>query len=205
MTRVPTLIFSTFIFACASAQADWAANVGWASDYYYRGILQKPSSVSAGIDFEHKGVYGGVWSADVGDGLEVDGYFGFGSEVRDFSFSVGFTGYYYTGDFDDTYQELNLSAGYGIVKVDVAIGEYDNFSGPTLDYTHSSLTLAKHGFYGTYGAFGEDFDGAYFVVGYATSVADFDLGLSVLFSDDDLVGDADEALIFTIGKTFDLN
>lgn len=205
MTRVHTLLLSALIFACIPAQAEWTANVGWASDYYYRGILQKSSSASAGLNFERKGFYAGVWSADVGNGLEVDGYFGYGREVGDFSFSLGFSGYYYTGDFDDTYQEINLSAGYGLVTVNAAVGEYDNFSGPTLDYTHYSLTLEKNGFHGTYGSFEQDFDGSYVEAGYATTVGDFDLGVSVLFSDDDLVGNADEALIFTIGKTFDLN
>ena len=84
--------------------------------------MQKSSSVSGGIDFEHTGFYAGVWAADVGeltgDGLEIDGYFGYGGELGDFGYGVGFTGYYYTGDFDDTYQEVNLNASYGLVSVD---------------------------------------------------------------------------------------
>ena len=103
------------------------------------------------------------------------------------------------------YQEINLSAGYGMLTVNTAVGEYDNFGGPTLDYTHYSLTLEKNGFYGTCGGCDQDFDGPYFEAGYGTTIADFDVSLSVLFSDDDLVSDSDEALIFTIGKTFDLN
>ena len=35
-----------------AAQADVSANVGWASDYYYRGLLQKESSASAGLNVE---------------------------------------------------------------------------------------------------------------------------------------------------------
>ena len=58
--------------------------------------------------------------------------------------SVGFTGYYYTGDFDDTYQESQpRCAGFGGFSLDVAIGEYDNFDGPTQDYTYASLTYQK--------------------------------------------------------------
>ncbi len=193
----------------ATAQADFSANIGWASDYYYRGILQKSSSVSGGIDFEHTGFYAGVWAADVGEltgnGLEIDGYFGYGGEVGDFGYGVGFTGYYYTGDFDDTYQEVNLNASYGLVSVDVALGEYKNFAGPTVDYSFYSITLGKNGFFGKYGSFDQDFNGAYFEAGYGTSIANFDVSISALYSDKNLVGQATDALIFTIGKTFDLN
>ena len=79
-----------------------------------------PAAVST---TSQSGFYVGTWAADVGDGLEVDGYFGYGGEVGDFSYSVGYTGYFYTGDFDDTYQEINLGAGFGIVTLDVAVGE----------------------------------------------------------------------------------
>ena len=131
------------LFVTGAAQAEWSANVGFASDYYYRGILQAPSSASGGVDYESGGFYAGTWAADVKDGLEVDGYFGYGGEVGDFSYGIGFTGYYYTGDFDDTYQEINLVAAIRLVTLDVAIGEYENFTGPTADYTYYSLTVEK--------------------------------------------------------------
>ena len=194
------------LFVTGTAQADWSANVGFASDYYFRGILQAPSSASGGVDYENGGFYAGTWAADVKDGLEVDGYFGYGGEVGDFSYGIGFTGYYYTGDFDDTYQEINLSGGFGLATLDVAIGEYENFAGPTADYTYVSLTVEKDGFYGKYATFSQDADGDYFELGYGTTVAEIDLGVTLLFNDKNLSGDgeSDEALIFTIGKAFDL-
>jgi len=195
---------TSILLATSVAQADWSANLGWASEYHFRGILQKTSSVNGGIDFEQSGFYAGTWAADVGDGLEIDGYFGYGGEIEDFSYSVGFTGYYYTGDFDDTYQEINLGAGYGILSVDVAVGEYDNFIGPTLDYTYYALTLEQNGFYGTYGGFSQDADGEYLELGYGTTIADFDVGLTLILANDDLIGDDDESLVFTLGKSFDL-
>jgi uncharacterized protein (TIGR02001 family) len=185
------------------AQADWSANLGFASEYYYRGIFQESTSASGGIDYEANGFYAGTWAADVGDGLEVDGYFGYGAEVGDVSYSVGFTGYYYTGDFDDTYQEINLGAGLGIFALDVAVGQYENFDGPTLDYTFYSLTAEKNGFYGKLGGFAQDFAGEYLEVGYGTTVAEFGVGVSLIFSNSDLVGESDEAIVFTIAKPFD--
>ena len=186
------------------ALADLSANVGWASDYYFRGILQNSSSVSAGIDYEQSGVYAGVWAADVGDGLEVDGYAGYAGEMGDVAYGIGYTGYFYTGDFDDTYQEINLSAQYGFLTLDVALGEYDNFDGPTSDYQFYSLTAEKNGFFATYGTFSDDFDGAYVQAGYGATIAEIDFSVSALYADDDLIGEASEALILTVGKTFDL-
>ena len=84
------------LFFASMANADWSANIGWASDYHYRGIFQSSSSAFAGIDYESGGFYAGSWTADVGDSLEVDGYFGYGGTLGDLSYGIGFTGYYYT-------------------------------------------------------------------------------------------------------------
>jgi uncharacterized protein (TIGR02001 family) len=199
-----TALVTTLLASSAIAQADVSANLGFASEYYYRGIFQEKSSASGGIDYESNGFSVGTWAADVGDGLEVDIYGAYGTEVGDFSYSVGFTGYYYSGDFDDTYQEINLGAAYGLFSFDVAIGEYENFDGPTQDYTYYSVTAEKNGFYGKFAGFSQDFEGSYFEAGYGTTIADIDVGLSLIFSDSDLVGESDEAIVFTIGKSFDL-
>ena len=123
----------------AAAQADVSYNVGFASEYYYRGYFQKSSSASAGIDFEEGGFYAGAWTADVGDGLEVDGYLGYGVELGDLSIGVGFTGYYYTGDFDNTYEEINFNVGYGPISVEYSTGTYDD---PAAEQDYSFLGLS---------------------------------------------------------------
>ena len=196
------LIPALLTVGTTAAHAEWSANVGWASDYHFRGIFQSDSSASGGIDFEQNGFYVGTWAADVDDGLEIDGYFGYGGSVGEFNYGIGFTGYYYTGDFDDTYQEINLSAGTGPFTLDVAIGEYDNFDGPTQDYTFYSLTAEHNGFYGTFGTFGDDADGEYLELGYGTTISEIDFGVAVIFANDDLIGDEDESLVFTIGRSF---
>jgi len=206
MTIRKSAIVAIILLTSGLAHAGWSANVGYASDYYYRGIFQASSSPSGGIDYEQGGFYAGVWTADVDDGLEVDGYVGYGGEVGDFGYSVGYTGYFYTGDFDDTYQEINLGGSYGFLTIDVALGEYDNFDSPKADYGYYALTFEKNGFYGKYAGFSQDFDGEYFEAGYGFTVADIDLGIVALFNDKDLsgTGSSDETLIFTIGKSFDL-
>ena len=204
-TIVRTGLLLSVLLTSAAANAQWSANVGWASEYHFRGIFQKTSSASGGVDYESGGFYAGTWAADVGDGLEVDGYFGYGGEVEEFTYGIGFTGYYYTGDFDDTYQEINLSGGFGILTLDIAVGEYENFDGPTQDYTFASLTLDPgNGFYGTFGTFSQDADGDYLELGYGTTIAEIDFGVALILANDDLIGDEDETLIFTIGKGFDL-
>ncbi|MBM88469.1 MAG: hypothetical protein CMQ41_08850 [Gammaproteobacteria bacterium] len=192
--------------------AELSYNVGWASEYYFRGVLQKNSSGSAGIDWnDESGFYIGSWAADVGDGLELDGYFGYGIETDSgFSASVGFTGYYYTGEFDDTYEEVNFNFGYGPLSLEYSVGEWEGF-GNESDYTFLGLTFtAENGIYGTYGTFGDDSDGNYIEIGWGTTISDIDFGIAGIFSSDELSdqldsqgrADESEAIVFTIGKTF---
>ncbi len=188
------------------ASAEWSANVGYTSEYIFRGISQKTSSASAGLDFEQSGFYAGTWAADVGDGLEVDGYFGYGFELsEDASLSIGATGYFYTGEFDDTYLEVNVGAAFALFSVDVALGEYENFDGPTQDYSFVSLSAEHNGFSATLGSFGQDLDGEYLELGYSTSISDWDVGVSLVASNSDLVGPGgDETIVFSIGRGFEL-
>lgn len=193
---LPLVLLS--LLACSgSAQAQFTANVGFASDYYFRGVFQAPTSASAGLDYEHGNVYGGTWAADVKDGLEVDGYVGYSGDVGDISYGIGFTGYWYTGDFDDKYQEINLSTGYGLLSVDVALGKYDNSVVGTQDYTYYALTLAKNGLYGKVAGFRQDFAGEYLELGYGFTVSEIDLGFAAIFANEHLIGESAESLVFT--------
>jgi uncharacterized protein (TIGR02001 family) len=201
-SRIGLLV--TLLTVTDAANADWSANLGFASEYYFRGVFQESTSANGGVDFESGGFFVGTWAADVGDGLEVDGYFGYGFNLGEVDLTVGYTGYFYTGDFDDTYQEINLGAGFGLLTLDVAIGEHDNFDGPTQNYTFYSLLLEKNGFYGKYGGFAQDFEGEYFEIGYTTSISDVDVGLNLIFSNEDLVGEVDEAIVLTLSKSFGL-
>lgn len=189
--------------------ADFSANIGYMSQYIYRGIPQSTSSAMGGLDLEAGGFYLGAWSADVDQGLEIDYYGGYGFNVGEFSFGVGGTIYTYTDDFDDTYKEVNLSAGWRWLTFDAAIGTYDNFGGPKLDYQFYSLTAEYRGFYGKIGTFEDDFDGTYYEAGYGSTllVQDldlFDYAFSVIYSDSTLLGgDSDTNLVLTLSKTFD--
>jgi uncharacterized protein (TIGR02001 family) len=185
-TLIPSMAVLSLGITPIVANAEVTANFGWVSDYIYRGIFQEDSSASAGVDYAHDaGFYLGAWGADVGDGMETDLYFGYAGGDT-FTYKVGFTGYYYTDDFDDTYEEINLGIGYDMFALDVAIGEWDGFGTPA-DYTFTSLTVAPDMWpYFKIGSFGDDFDGDYFEIGYTYSIEEhgIDLSVAVITSDD---------------------
>lgn len=203
-----------------SAQAaEVTANVGYMSEYIFRGISQSDSSAMGGLDLKANGFYLGTWGADVDQGLEVDLYGGYNGSIGDLTFGIGGTYYTYTDDFDDDYQEVNLSLGYKIFSISAAIGEYDNFDGPTgdggegsLDYTYIAPRVDYKGFYGLVGLFSQDFDTTYYEVGYGSQFEPIglDYKVSVIYSDDTLIKDFEESdsgetsLVFSISKTFGL-
>ncbi len=205
---VSSLVLAAAAATPAISQAEVTANVGWVSDYIFRGILQAPSSAYGGIDYaSDSGFYVGTWGADVDQGLETDLYFGYagGDKV---TYKFGYTGYFYTDDWDNTYQEVNLGVGYGIFALDVAVGNYD--SSPKQDYTFTSITISpEKGPYFKVGTFGSDFDGSYFELGYTWSFED--QGIDVSFTYDhssDLPVDAnggENAIVFGIKKNFTLS
>ena len=198
----------------AAQEAEVSANVGWTSEYYYRGLLQKPSSASAGLDVSVSNLYLGTWAADVDDGNEVDLYAGFGTEVEDFSVSVGGTGYFYTGGFDQTYLEGNFNAGYGPISGEFSYARHDLVQVLSTDPDNETfwflgVTVEGAGLYATFGTFGKAWDGEYFEAGYGLSVGELDLSASWIYTTETLNGgdpDSDDhTLVFGIGHTFDLN
>ena len=207
------LLSMGMVAPAVNAQGQLSANLGYASEYFYRGVLQKESSASAGIDYSNGAFNIGTWAADVGDGLEVDVYGAYTHSLDDFSFSVGFTGYYYTGEFDDTYEEINLGVAYKGLSIGYSVGTYDNFDGPEQDYDFAEVQYDfESGFYGRYASFGDDFDGDFIEVGYGTEIGGFDVSIFAIINSDELSDQLDEdgkptegeSVIFTIGKSFDL-
>ena len=206
MKILSSLVASVLPFLTMDIQADVSSNIGFESEYIFRGIAQEKSSASAGLDYSSNGFYVGTWAAQVTDGLEVDGFFGYSgfSENEDFSYNLGFTGYYYTDDFDDTYEEFNLGFAYKSFSFNSAFGEYDNFDGDTQDYTFISASYEfDSGFYITFGDFSEDFDGRYSELGYGFTLGEVDATVKYISSDSALTGHlGDNFLVFSIGKPF---
>lgn len=185
---LPAIVVTAVVAVPATSMAEVSANIGWVSDYLYRGVFQEDSSASAGIDFNSDaGFYLGTWGADVGQGLEYDVYFGI-SRGDNFTWSVGYTAYRYTDDFDDDYDEINLGIGYGIFALDVAVGEYAGRGSPA-DYTFTSVTISPEKWpYFKLGSYGDDFEslGEYVEIGYTYTLEEpgIDLSIAVVTGDD---------------------
>ena len=110
-------LISLCLLSAIVGAVEFSGNIGYASEYHYRGIYQHAYSLNAGVDIEAGGFSAGVWIADVGDGAEVDLYGSYSWELGDLTASAGMTGYYYTGDFDETYEEVNLGLDYKFLSV----------------------------------------------------------------------------------------
>jgi len=218
-TLLTLALTSTLLTASFNATADeglagiegLSGNAGVVSQYFFRGIAQTTSaSASGGIDYEKGGFYAGTWAADVQDGIEVDFYAGYGIETENgISLSAGFTTYQYTGDFDSAYNEVNLSAGYGIFSLSYNVGTHDEDKGLGIDeadYDFLSLTIeGESGLYATFGTWGKDFEGDYIELGYSTSLSGFDIGVSLISNSEELdleTGKGEESLVFSIGTSF---
>jgi uncharacterized protein (TIGR02001 family) len=212
------------VFAAPSAvtaqEAEVTANAGWLSQYYYRGIEQKQSSASAGLDVAIESFGIGAWAADVGDGAEVDLYGGVGIDLTEMvSLSLGGTGYFYTGQFDNTYLEANVGVGLGPIAIEYSFGSYRT-EPDAVDYSFLAVTAEQNGLFATVGAFGTSLAlenlldaGQYLEAGYGFTAADLDFVISGIWNDSllsgEVNGDGDPTheltLVLGVSKTFSLN
>jgi len=123
---VPMFVGCLIHSPISSAQQDFeiSGNVGFVSDYVFRGISQSDESlaVQGGFDVSHNsGLYAGVWASniDFNDGdeahVEADLYAGFQNTIGQFSYDVGVIYYAYPGadnSLNYDFWELALSLGY---------------------------------------------------------------------------------------------
>jgi uncharacterized protein (TIGR02001 family) len=143
-------VLCALAFAAPAAKAettiggvDVAANIGFTSDYVFRGISQSDEgpAVQGGLDFSHdSGFYAGVWGSNVdfNDGdeasVEVDFYGGYSGAVNGFTYDVGAIYYAYPGadsDLDYDFVELALAGGYdfGVAALSAAVNYTPDYFG----------------------------------------------------------------------------
>ncbi len=206
--RLLCALLASPIAALPAAALELTANAGYMSDYIFRGVPQVDSAAMAGLDAAAAGFYLGAWAADVEPGLEIDLYGGYEGTLGDIRYGVGATGYFYTDDFDDDYREVNTSLGWRLFSIDADFGRYDNFGGPTLDYSHIAPKVEYRGFHALYGTFGGDFDGSYWEAGYGATFEPLgiDYTMAVIRSSARLLGtgSGDASLVLSVSKTFTL-
>lgn len=206
-----------------SAQAELTANAGYMSEYFYRGILQNSSAANGGLDLAVGAFSAGTWAADVGDGAEVDLYAGVAIPLGESaSLSLGGTGYFYTGDFDNTYLEGNVGIGFGPLSIDGAYGSYRTEPEAT-EYAFLSITAeAPNGLYLSVGAlafdlgpvggplenlFDNDLAAQYLEAGYGFTAAELDFTIGGVWQNavatlQPAPATDNVALVFSVSKTF---
>ncbi len=161
-------------------------NVGYMTEYWFRGAFQQNSSYSFGADIESGNFYIGTWWARVGDkggssggdGMEYDIYAGYNMEIFGIPSYVGVTGYYYTDDWDRDYEEVNVGMDFGLFAIDGAIfGSYKgDGSNASSDYGHFTLSVPLGPVSYSYMTFtGGSLHSAAHELSYETSLAGFDV------------------------------
>ena len=209
------LLMSVSMFSHAGeAVAEESAvsyNVGYMSEYWYRGVYQSESAVSFGADYEAGNFYAGTWWADVDSGVEYDLYAGFTFEVMGFPMYLGATGYYYSDNFDGDYEEMNTGIDLGFASIDYAFaGTYDQLENAgKLDYEHFTITapVPMTSFDLTYGTFQDELTGHYYELSYGANVSGVDVGVVLGRNSDDSTAakasDKDTTYAtFTLGYSF---
>ena len=177
----------TYALEKVSNDTNLTYNVGYMSDYWYRGVFQSESAVSFGADIEVNNFYLGTWVADVDQGIEMDVYGGYMFSILDIDSYIGATGYYYSDDFDSDYEEINTGVSYGNISYDYSIGKYKTAT--EQDYTWSEVTYTfTDNLSLSYGEWGKDLQGSVTKVNFNKTFKDIDFGVEVGKNDSDTTG-----------------
>jgi len=189
MKNILMIILLLGSFPTITQASSMSYNMGYMSDYWYRGVFQSESSVSFGADVEMGNVYVGTWMADVDKGIEMDVYGGYGFTILGMDSYIGATGYYYSDNFDSDYEEINAGLSYGNVSYDYSVGKYKTTT--EQDYSWSEVTMSfTDNLSVSYGEWGKDLKGSVTKVNFNKTIHDIDFGVEVGKNDSDTTGAA---------------
>lgn len=128
--------------AMAEAVSPFSANVGFTTDYIFRGIAQTAHNpaIQGGIDYTHSsGFYAGAWGSNVSwiadsgavatgsVGMELDTYFGYrGDFSDDFTYDAGFIRYNYLGSYTPAagFAKADTDELYGLIAYKFLSAKY---------------------------------------------------------------------------------
>ena len=162
-------------------------NIGYMSDYWYRGVFQSESAVNFGADIDTRSSYAGIWMVDVDQGIEMDVYLGTTFEILGFDSYAGVTGYYYSDNFDSDYEEFNTGLSYGGISYDYSVGNYKTATEQDYSWAEVTANLTDNLSF-SYGEWGKDLKGSVTKVNYNRTISDIDVGLEVGKNDSDSTG-----------------
>ena len=189
MKNILMIILLLGSFPTITQASSMSYNVGYMSDYWYRGVFQSESAVSFGADAEVGNFYVGTWMADVDTGIEMDVYGGYGFTILGMDSYIGATGYYYSDNFDSDYEEINTGLSYGMISYDYSVGNYKTAT--EQDYSWSEVTMSfTDNLSVSYGEWGKDLKGSVTKVNFNKTINDIDFGVEVGKNDSDTTGAA---------------
>ena len=233
------LTLSVLAVAPLSAQAtttDWdaeiSANVGFVTEYSFRGIAQSDENIAVqgGFDISHSsGLYTGIWGSNVdfNDGdeasVEVDIYGGYSGSVNNVDYDIGVIYYAYPGadsslNYDFWEGSFALGYNFDMFSASASINyspEYFGDSGDAQYYAlgidvplPSDFTLSGHVGYQEIddnAAFGTP-DYTDWSVGLGYTLEGFDLSLQYVDTDLDEPGECtdgcEERIMFGVSRSF---
>jgi len=207
--------------AAAESPHSFSANVGFFSDYAFRGVSQtdEDPAIQGGFDYSHSsGFYLGTWGSNVEFGnanREWDVYGGYAGSMGDLGYNVGVLAYIYP-DYDDaqttegyvgvTYKWFGLKASYSFTDYfDAGDSDGTVYLDGSFNYElPQAFMLGLHYGY-TFGE-GDMPDYADYKVSLSKEFHGFNFGIAWVGTDDD--GEdwagkyADDRFIFSVTKTF---
>ena len=206
-----SLLAASCILASSGVLAEdspFSANVALTSDYVWRGVSQtnEDPAIQGGFDAAFNGFYAGTWLSNVefGDSAhaEQDWYLGYGGEMGDFSYDVGFIEYTYIGNSDLNFGEGYIGVGYKWLSAKVS-NDFDNknlYTEIGADFTlPGEVGLGLH--YGHYKF--DDSTGNYndYKIGVSKEFGGF--GFELAYTDTDIDNDnlSDGRAVLTISKS----
>jgi len=214
-TTLSIAIAATSLTISSQAFAGASANIGFTSDYVWRGWTQNAGdpAISGGLDYEmDNGVYVGTWAANVandGDDLELDVYAGYANEVGDFGYDVGVISYIFPGEKDLDLTELYINASYKMIEAGIAstiAADDDKQEGNLYSYVSLGGDVGPFGVSGTVGNTSYDADGVNDVTHYQLAASyeiKENMGELVLALDDTDENDSDIITSLSWTKSFD--
>jgi uncharacterized protein (TIGR02001 family) len=209
--------------ALAADDHSVSANIGFVSDYRYRGISQteKKPALQGGFDYAHaSGAYLGVWASNVSwikDGkssLEADIYGGFAGEAAGVGYDFGLLQYTYPGGkvdgaTDPNTLEAYIGTGWGPLSVKYShsltnLFGFDDSKGSWyleagLEYELGPVTLEAHA---GRQKIKNHFGYSDYKLGASTEFAGFDFGLHYVKTNIKEDSYAEGGVVFSIARSF---
>ena len=146
-TALAAVLATGTMFTTVAQAASIEANVGFTTDYIWRGFTQNSgdTSFSGGVDYSTDGgFYVGTWVGDItwdGASYELDVYGGYAGEAGAMSYDVGYIQYMYPDKTTDAdFGEVYVTLGTGPVSVSYYY-EVDNDDGSVDSGDNTYLSL----------------------------------------------------------------